>query len=39
MKKEKAIMVMKYKESLVNINREKIKNILLLSFTNEEAMI
>jgi hypothetical protein len=39
MKKEKSMMVMKYKESLVNINREKIKNILLLSFTNEEAMI
>lgn len=39
MKKEKAMMVMKYKESLVNINREKIKNILLLSFTKDESMV
>lgn len=39
MKKENAMMVMKYKESLVNINREKIKDIILLSFTKEESVI
>lgn len=39
MKKEKAMMVMKYKESLININREKIKDIILLSFTKEKSMI
>lgn len=39
MKKDKAMMVMKYKESLVNINREKIKDIILLSFTKEESVI
>jgi hypothetical protein len=39
MKKEKAMMVMKYKESLININREKIKDIILLSFTKEKSVI
>lgn len=39
MKKERAMMVMKYKESLININREKIKDIILLSFTKEESVI
>lgn len=39
MKKDKAMMVMKYKESLININREKIKDIILLSFTKEESVI
>jgi hypothetical protein len=39
MKREKAILAMKYKNSLTDIDRKKIKDNLLLMFTKEESMI
>ncbi len=39
MKREKAILAMKYKNSLTDIDRKKIKDNLLLMFTKEESVI
>jgi hypothetical protein len=39
MKRDHALMAMKYKNSLIDIDRKKIKENLLLLFTKEKSMI